>query len=98
MTSPAEMATIPERESDAWEVLCAWYSGFAYAEHYRKVVLADCRELIRAQYALRETKVSEARLDDLSRIHSSYLDFLARHLEGRILYERAFLARGGMAT
>ena len=37
-----ETALAPDRESDDYAVLAAWYSGFAYAEHYRKVVQAQC--------------------------------------------------------
>lgn len=87
--------TPPERESDDHAVLAAWYSGFAFNEHYRKCVLAQCRELVRADYALREEKVSEARLDDLGRLHPLYLDYLARHLHGRTLWEQEVMAMGG---
>ena len=87
---------VPSRESDAYEVLCAWYSGFAYAEHYRKVVLAHCTEILRAGASLQDQRVTEPRLDDLARVHPLYLEYLARHLQGRILYERGFLDRGGL--
>lgn len=94
--SPDE-AVIPDRESDAPEVLAAWYSGFAFAEHYRKVCLSLARELVRAQFAAKKEKVTESRLDDLSRIHPLYLDYLARHLEGRTKWEHEFLAMRGAA-
>jgi hypothetical protein len=86
----------PERETDDYPTLAAWYSGFAYAEHYRKVVLAQCREIERAKAASSGTKTSEARLDDLARLHPIYLDFLATHLKGRAEWEAAFLAQGGL--
>jgi hypothetical protein len=90
----------PERESDDYPVLAAWYSQFSFCEHYRKVVLAQTRELIRAQYAAKPTeaerKVTETRLDDLARTHPLYLDYLAVHLRGRALWEHEFLAQGGM--
>jgi hypothetical protein len=85
----------PERESDDHAVLAAWYSGFAFWETYRKSVLAQCRELVRADYEMRAEKITEARLDDLGRLHPLYLDYLARHLQGRTLWEREVLACGG---
>lgn len=87
---------VPERESDQWEVLAAWYSGYSYAEHYRKVVLSQCKEIVRAQYAAASLKLTEDRADDLARTHPLYLDFLRRHLEGRILWEREYRAAGGL--
>ena|SRR5687767_15779867 len=87
-------ALAPERESDDYPVLAAWYSGFAFAEHYRKVTLAQCREILRAKY--RGEKITEARLEDLSRTHPIYLDYLSTHLKGRTEWEAAFLAQGGM--
>lgn len=92
----ADPSLAPERESDEYAVLVAWYSGFAYAEHYRKVVLAQCREILRAVFSANGEKVTEARLEDMSRTHPLYLDYLARHLRGRTLYEREFLNRGGI--
>jgi hypothetical protein len=93
-TSPDE-AVIPERESDAPECLAAWYSGFAFAEHYRKVAQAQARELVRAEYAAKGEKVTESRLDDLGRLHPLYLDYLLTHLQGRVKWEREFLQRHG---
>jgi hypothetical protein len=95
-TSPDE-AVVPDRESDAPEVLAAWYSGFSFAEHYRKVVQAQSRELVRAQYAANAEKITEARLDDLARLHPLYLDFLARHLTGRQKWEKMALEMRGAA-
>ena len=85
----------PERESDDHAVLFAWYGGFAFSEHYRKVVLAQCSELVRADYANRGEKISEARIDQLARVHPLYLDYLARHLNGRTLYEQEVLRMNG---
>lgn len=85
-----------EPESDAPEVLAAWHSGFAYAETYRKVTLAHCRELERAKAAAAETKVSEARLDDLALTNPLYLAYLARQLQGRVKYEA--MIREGMGA
>lgn len=89
------MAAIPW-PGDTYEDLAAWYSGFSFCEHYRKVVLSQCRETIRAGAALTSQKLTEARLDDLARQHGAYLDYLARHLQGRIQWEREFLRHGGM--
>jgi hypothetical protein len=61
----------------------ALFGNFGMWEHYRKSVLADCRESIRAEYTLKQEKVTEARLDDLSRLHPNYLDLLATGLTGR---------------
>ena len=87
--------TIPD-PGEEYHELCAWFSGFAYSESYRKVVLSACREVVRAGAVLSGQKVTEARLDDLARVHPSYLEFLAKHLEGRIKWEQAFLSNGGM--
>lgn len=87
---------IPERQTDTYEELCAWYSGFAWCEHYRKVVLSQCQEIVRARFAASGEKITESRIESLSRLESGYLGYLARHLEGRILWEKAFLAQGGM--
>lgn len=95
-TAVQDECIAPDRESDAPEVLSAWYSGFAYAETYRKVVLAQCKELVRARYAAGDQKISEARIEDLSRQHPIYLDYLVRHLKGRQLYELQARADGGM--
>lgn len=85
---------IPTREPTP-ESLAAWYSGFSFAEHYRKVVLAGAKEAVRAQATADGEKVTEARLDDLARLHPSYLEYLAFHLEGRMAWERTVLERGG---
>jgi hypothetical protein len=89
-------ALAPDRESDDPAVLAAFYSGFAYAEHYRKVVLSQCREIVRARYALRNERVTESRLDDLARTHPIYLSYLEKHLQGRILWEEEVKREGGM--
>jgi hypothetical protein len=85
---------IPDPESADPAELAAWYSGFAYSEHYRKVVLSACRELIRAGASLTNQRLTEARMEDLSRVHPSYLDFLTRHLSGRVAWEREHLRQG----
>ena len=69
----------------------AYYGNFGFAEHIRKVVLANCREIERAKAIARAEKVSEARLDDLCRLNSAYVQFLIEHLAGRTLRERNVL-------
>jgi hypothetical protein len=88
--------TIPEPDGEEYHELAAWYSGFAYAEHYRKVVLSALREMLRAEQVLMNVKPTEARLEDMSRAHPLYLEFLEKHLRGRIRWEHAFLSQGGM--
>lgn len=75
-------------ESFSWDSsdpgsLEAWFGNFGHAEHFRKVVLASAREAERARAAATETKVSEARLDDLARTSDKYVDYLIATLHGR---------------
>lgn len=83
-------------ETDDYHELAAFYSGYAFYEAYRKIVLASCKEAIRAKYLMNGQKITQDRLDDLAHLHDSYLDFMTRHLGGRKEYERTFLAHGGM--
>lgn len=85
---------VPEPDDDP-AMLAALYSGFAMYEVWRKIVLATCRELIRASATLSSQKITEARLDDLSRMHPSYLLFLETHLRGRVAWERE-VQKGGV--
>ena len=87
---------IPEPDLEDPGTLAAWYSGFAFAESYRKIVLAQCRELVRAKFVAANAKITESRIDDLARNHPSYLAFLETHLHGRVSWERHFLRSGGM--
>ena len=96
MSRAPEIPDVPEPDFDDYGCLAAWYSGYAFAEQYRKVVLAGCREAVRASATLSGRKVTESRLDDMARLHPAYLDFLAKHLTGRTKWEREFLAQGGM--
>lgn len=92
--SDASGLMIPDLESDDPAILAALYSGFSVAEHWRKVVLANCREMIRASMVAAGEKVTETRLEDLSRVHPAHLDFMARLLKGRIAWEREVIAQG----
>lgn len=93
---PHQGGAIPQRDGDDFATLAAWYSGFAFCEHYRKVVLAQCREATRGAVALAGQKFTEAKLDDMAHTHPNYLDYLAHHLQGRVKWEREYLAQGGM--
>jgi hypothetical protein len=95
--APDETPVAPERDTDDDATLYAWYGPYGWCENYRKVTLAQCREIVRAQYALKNEKVTESRLDDLARTHALYLDFLATHLKGRQQYEHAYLKARGAA-
>lgn len=66
----------------------AWFGNFGHGEHYRKVVLENCAEMVRADYELREEKITEARITILKRVHPSYLAYLTDSLHGRIARER----------
>jgi hypothetical protein len=66
----------------------AWYGNYGYADHFRKVVLANCREAERAKAVRDSVKHSEARLDDLARGSDAYVNFLIANLDGRRLRER----------
>lgn len=74
----------------------AFYGNFGFADKWRKVVLANCKEIVRATYANRDERISEARIDDLARVHDNYLDFLITHLKGRTLREKNVLTSGRM--
>lgn len=87
----AKTIDIPHCDTRDPAALEAWYGNYGAAESYRKVVLANCREIVRAQAALTEVKLSEARTDDLARTHTLYLAFLAEHLDGRRLREQNVL-------
>ena len=67
----------------------AMYGPFGFADHWRKVCLANCREIVRAGAALGNHKLTESRIDDLARTHSIYLQFLTDHLNGRRTREQA---------
>jgi hypothetical protein len=73
----------------------AFFGNFGHAEHFRKVVLASAREAVRAEYAVKNEKVTEARLDDLARTHPKYVDWLTYTLTGRVLREKNVLASAG---
>lgn len=80
---------MPQVDLDDPAQLEAMYGPFGFADHWRKVCLANCREIVRAGAAVKEQKLSEARIDDLARTHSIYLQFLTDNLNGRRVREVA---------
>jgi hypothetical protein len=74
----------------------AFFGNYGYADHFRKVVLSNCAEIIRAEAT---EKISEARIDQLAHIHPLYVDFLIQSLNGRRLREqnvRESIVSGGV--
>jgi len=92
---PVPAYGVPERDGDDYATLAAWYSGFAFCEQFRKVVLSQAKEALRGAMALQDIKVTESRLDDLAHTHQSYLAYLTVHLQGRMRWEEEYLAQGG---
>lgn len=88
----AEVADVPDVDFNDPGQLEAFYGNFSFFDHYRKSVLASCCEVIRGKAVARGEKLSESRIDQLSRIDPMYLDFLAIHYEGRALREKNVLA------
>ncbi len=84
-TGEEELPTYDPRDPASLE---AFFGNFGYAEHFRKVVLANAREAARAKATRDEVKVTEARLDDQARTSDMYVNFLVHNLQGRTLRER----------
>lgn len=81
----------------AWEAsdpasLETWFGPFGHAEHFRKVCLASAREVERAKAVTRGEKITESRLDDLSRMNDTYVQYLIDTLHGRHLREKNVLS------
>lgn len=70
----------------------SWYGPFGFYDNLRKVCISNCKEIVRARYALANEKISESRIDDLAHVHDLYLDFLTTHLKGRRIREENVLA------
>lgn len=67
----------------------SWYGPFGFFENFRKIVLANCRELERAKALVRNEKpLSNERADDLARQSDTYVSFIVEHLKGRQLREK----------
>ena len=88
---------VPEIDLNDPAQLEAWYGSgsVCFYEAYRKVVLASCKEIVRARATLSGKRITEDRAGDLARLHPSYLDYLAKHLDGRKRRERAIMGRMG---
>jgi hypothetical protein len=88
---------IPAKPTSDTASLAAWYFGadtlFGY---YRKVLLAGCRESIRASATMAGHKLTESRIDDMAHTHPAYLGYLADHLAGRTEWLHYYLKEGGM--
>ena len=80
--------SIPAMETDDPAQLEALFGNYGMWEHYRKVIQAQCEELVRADYAVKNEKITETRISALARVHPNYLSFLADGLFGREARER----------
>lgn len=90
-----EPIALPLCNTDDPADLEAWFGPFGYADNFRKVVLSNCAEIIRAQAT---EKLTEARLSDISHTADYYVTFLTECLNGRRLREqnvRDSIANGG---
>jgi len=76
---------IPQCDMSDPASLEAFYGPFGVGEHLRKIVLSNCAEIVRARAVAEETKISEARVNDLAHIHDFYLDFTIQSVQGRTL-------------
>lgn len=65
----------------------SWFGPFGFFDFYRKVVLSNCQEIVRASAAMQDQKLTESRIDALAHTHGLYLDFLADGLKGRRIRE-----------
>jgi hypothetical protein len=88
---------VPDFDFNDPAQLEALYGNFGFSDHWRKCILANCREIERAKALNANEKITEARLDDLARLHPSYVDFLIEHLAGRALRERNVLDSNSFA-
>src|SRR5690349_18987732 len=97
-TPSGDASRVPARESDDEATLAAWYFGGAAStyEHYRSVTLAECKEIIRARYAVSKQRISEDRIKDLAHTHENYLEYLRVHLEGRIKWHTIYKTSAGL--
>ena len=76
----------------------AWFGPGGYDEKLRKILLANCKEIVRARHTVAEAKISETRIDDLAHLHDSYLDFVIGNLNGRRLREEEVKRLAGMGA
>lgn len=62
-----------------------WFEpgAFSLGEHVRKIVQANCEELIRAEAASRGEKITDGKCESQARLHPLYLDCIRDLLIGR---------------
>lgn len=77
------IAKLPRQDTEDAPTLYAFYGNFGVAEAVRSSMEALCAELVRAQFALREQKVTEERLKQLARSHPLYLELLTEQVLGK---------------
>ncbi len=67
-----------------------WFEpgAFSIGEHVRKIVQANCEELIRADAAASGGKITDGRTESLARLHPLYMECIKDLLVGRILRNR----------
>lgn len=82
------IARIPVCDTSDPASLEAWFGNFGYADHFRKIVLASCREIARARAT---EKLTESKVDDIAHTSDVYVDFLIQCLNGRRLREQNVL-------
>lgn len=73
---------------DAFAPLAALHESGGLWEHTRKIVLADAREQVRGDFFKKNEKISEARIDDLARLTTTYQDYIQTGQEARTEYHR----------
>lgn len=66
----------------------ALFGNFGLFDHWRKVVLSNCEEIVRARYTLKGEKITESRINSLARLHPNYIELLTQGLLGRTERER----------
>ena len=79
------IARLPVCDTSNPADLEAWFGNYGFADHFRKIVLASCREIARAKAT---EKLTEAKLDDAAHTSDIYVDFLIQCLNGRRLREQ----------
>lgn len=78
---------VPKIDFDSMASLESWFGSFGFFDYYRKVVLENCKEIVRATSVMDGQKMTEARIDAMAHTHGIYLDFLAEGLRGRVAYK-----------
>lgn len=87
--------TIPEVNLTDPASLEAFYGNYGFFEIWRKIVLSNAMEIVRATMIVAGEKPTDKRMENLGRTHPVYLDFIGRHLEGRRMREEMVRQRMG---